>query len=102
MLFYTYILYSQSLDLFYKGSTNNIEDRVLRHNKGLESFTSKGIPWNLLWYTKKSSKSEAYRLEMKLKNLSRERLIRFIIKYKDDIIDTKMISILNIRVSNKP
>ncbi len=101
-MFYTYILYSQSLDIFYKGSTNNIEDRILRHNKGLESFTSKGIPWNLLWYTKKSSKSEAYRLEMKLKNLSRERLIRFIKKYKDDIIDIKMIITLSNRICKKP
>ena len=37
---------------------------------------------------KKNSRSEAYKLEIKLKNLSRKRTIEFIIKYKEDIAGT--------------
>ena len=84
-MYYTYILYSKSIDTFYKGSTSNIVDRVKRHNAGKEKYTSKGIPWMLLWFTEKNSRSEAYKLELKLKNLSRKRTIEFIMKYKEDI-----------------
>ena len=83
---YTYILYSKSRDIFYKGSTKDVYSRLLRHNSGREKFTSKGKPWLLIWYTLKPNKAQAYRLELKLKNLSKNRLIDFMIKYQDDIV----------------
>ena len=85
IMFYTYILYSKSLETFYKGSTSDIVDRVNRHNSGYERYTRKGAPWILLWVAEKSDRSEAYRLEMKLKNLSRVRTIKFILKYIDGV-----------------
>ena len=87
-MFYTYILYSKNIDTFYKGSTSDIADRLKRHNSGSEKYTHKGTPWILLWFTEKNSRSEAYKLEIKLKNLSRKRTIEFIIKYKEDIAGT--------------
>ncbi len=84
-MYFTYVLYSAKLNFFYKGHTNDITDRFERHNSGLESFTQKGVPWILLWYTKKSTKSEAYKLEVKLKNLSQSRLVDFMLKHSDDI-----------------
>ena len=69
IMFYTYILYSNSLETFYKESTSDIFDRMNRHNSGQERYTKKGAPWILLWFTEKPDRSEAYRLEMKLKNL---------------------------------
>jgi len=81
MSYTVYILYSESLDIYYKGHTNNLEERLKRHNGGKEKYTSKGIPWRLIWSTEKPSKSEAYQLEMKLKNLNRSRLKTFIEKY---------------------
>lgn len=92
---FTYIIYSKSLDFFYKDSTNNIENRIKRHNSGLESYTSKGTPWILIWFTSKGSKSDAYRLELKLKNLSRDRLINFIKKYAHDIANDEVKEFLN-------
>jgi putative endonuclease len=85
MSFYTYILYSQSLDVFYIGATKDIEQRLNYHNAGYEKFTSKGIPWGLLWFTSKNTRTEAFKLERKLKNLSRMRLIAFMIKYDLDL-----------------
>ena len=81
MGFTVYILYSKTIDLFYKGQTSDIEDRLKRHNHGTEKATSGGIPWELVWSTTKSTRSEALKLEKKLKNLSRERTIQFIKKY---------------------
>jgi len=44
-------------------------------------YTSKGIPWELILFVRKESRSEAMKLERKLKNLNRARLEAFIIKY---------------------
>jgi putative endonuclease len=82
-MYYVYILYSPSSEYFYKGQTNDIRDRLRRHNSGSEKFTSKGKPWILIWVTEKPNRSQAIKLERKLKNLSRSKTIEFIFKYKD-------------------
>ena len=86
MKFFVYILYSERLEVFYKGHTNNIIARLERHNGGLEKYSKKGIPWKLLWIDEKESKSDAYRLELKLKNLSKKRTIELILKYSDGVV----------------
>lgn len=82
-MFYTYILYSVSLNKYYKGHTNNIEARLKKHNRGEVKYTSKGIPWKLILFIRKETRGEAMNLERKLKNLNRVRLEAFIIKYGD-------------------
>ena len=87
MDFYVYIIYSPGFDKFYIGQTRNIENRVSRHNAGTEKATKPYCPWEMKWYTIKPSRSEAMKLEMKLKNLSKERIRGFIKKY-DAGVDT--------------
>ena len=84
-MFYVYILYSFSTSSFYKGQTSNLEERLMRHNAGSEKYTSKGTPWKLVFSIKKNSRSEAVILEKKLKHLSRQRTIHFMLKYKEGI-----------------
>ncbi|MGE0567054.1 MAG: GIY-YIG nuclease family protein [Bacteroidia bacterium] len=86
MKYFTYILYSKSLDQFYKGHTSDIQQRLTRHNNGYENFTSKGVPWQLIWLTEKDSKKEAYTLEKKLKNYSRIKTVQFMLKFKDGVV----------------
>jgi len=81
MDYHVYILYSRSQDRFYKGHTNNIADRIRRHNNGEEIATEWGRPWVLLWSNNKNNRSEAMKLEKKLKNLNRERTLLFSKKY---------------------
>ena len=83
MCYSVYILYSESLDRYYKGQTKDLYDRIHRHNNKQEKATKDGVPWTLVWSTKKKSRSAAVLLERKLKNLSKERLRKFIDKYKD-------------------
>ncbi|MFY0673488.1 MAG: GIY-YIG nuclease family protein [Bacteroidia bacterium] len=83
--YFTYILFSKKTNEFYKGSTKNVVERIERHNKGRELATKHGVPWLLLWYTSKPTRADAFKLEFKLKNLSRKRLIEFMLKYKDDV-----------------
>ena len=52
--------------MYYIGHTNNLIDRLLRHNSGRENFTSKYMPWSVIWATSKDNKALAYQLELKL------------------------------------
>ena len=83
MCYTVYILYSESLKLFYKGQTTDLDDRICRHNLKHEKATKYGAPWKLVWSTTKKSRAEAMMLEKKLKNLSRVKLLKFISKYPD-------------------
>ena len=44
-----------------------------RHNAGYEKFTKKGIPWILKCYVEVETRSEAMKLEKKLKNFKSNR-----------------------------
>ena len=66
-MWYVYILYSKRLDKYYTGITDNLEWRLERHNQGWGRFTKGGIPWELAYFEKFSTKQEA---------LERERLIK--------------------------
>ena len=81
-----YILYSNNLDTFYKGQTSDLTSRLKRHNNRLVESTKFGVPWTLLWTTTKVSRSAAVLLELKVKNLSRQRTILFMLKFNQDII----------------
>ena len=81
MCYTVYIIYSQTSDSFYKGQTKNFSERLFRHNSGYEKSTRNGIPWKLVWSIKKPDRSSALKLERKLKNLTRQRLIEFVNKY---------------------
>ena len=84
-MYQVYILYSESGQQFYKGSTRNISERLKRHNDGHEKYTSKYLPWILVWFTQKDTRSEAMKLERKLKNLSYSRTIDLILKYSHEV-----------------
>jgi putative endonuclease len=82
--YWVYILYSESINLYYKGQTRDLENRLFRHNNGYEKSTKKGIPWRLVWRTELENRSAAMMLEKKLKNLSHYKLQEFIKKYNGD------------------
>ncbi|MGZ8554535.1 MAG: GIY-YIG nuclease family protein [Chitinophagaceae bacterium] len=75
MVYKTYIIWSNSLQKFYVGSTNNLDDRVLRHNSGQGKFTSKGIPWILIWSYDCVDRKEAFNLEYKIKRRGIKRFL---------------------------
>jgi len=79
--YFVYILYSPAFDKFYVGQTDHVLNRLKRHNAGYEKATFPFRPWNLSWYGKKGNRKDALCLEKKLKNLSKQKLLRFIEKY---------------------
>jgi len=74
-----------TIQRFYIGQTRDLDERITRHNAGRENYTSKGIPWELVWCITKESRSEAIILERKLKNLKQLRLVKFMKKYDSGI-----------------
>ena len=94
-MYFVYIIYSTKLDNYYVGTTDDVERRLGEHNskKYLDSFTCKGIPWELkLSYS--CEKSEiAYKLERFIKRMKSRKFIVKIIDDKtilDDICQNKL------------
>jgi len=67
MEYIVYILLSEKLNTYYVGLTNNIEKRLATHNNGGKKYTTKGIPWKLVTTFNCMDRSEAIRLEQKIK-----------------------------------
>ncbi len=65
--YFTYILFSNKLNQYYIGSTNNIERRLNDHNTGRSKHTSKGMPWNIVFTKEFESRTDAVRLEISIK-----------------------------------
>ena len=67
MKFFVYILHSSTTGKYYCGQTNNLEDRIRRHNNGESKYTRTGVPWDLIKVILCSSRSESVQLESKIK-----------------------------------
>ena len=70
MDYYIYILYSESSNIYYIGSTYNYKNRLTSHNTPDRStFTSKHRPWKLAAvFIAGKSRSKALLLEKYIKN----------------------------------
>ena len=62
-MYYSYVLRSLKNGILYKGSTENIENRLEIHNLGLVKFTSKYLPWELVITEEFSTRAEAMKRE---------------------------------------
>jgi putative endonuclease len=64
---------------FYTGTTNGLEKRLISHNRGTASkYTRSRRPVTLLSTSLEMSRSEALRLEMKIKKLPKTKKIAFL------------------------
>ena len=68
-MYYVYIIRSINFsDKIYIGFTENLEERVARHNQGGSFHTAKYRPWKLETYTAFSNKEKALLFESYLKS----------------------------------
>ena len=81
MYFYVYMLKSTNVDLIktYVGYTNNINNRLIKHNSNKGAKSTKGHKWILIYKKRFKTKNEAMSFEYKLK---KDRKIRRIILEK--------------------
>ena len=66
-MFYTYILQSEIDNSYYIGHSSDIMKRLEYHNQGISKFTSKKIPWKLVYLEVFQTKKEANQREIFLK-----------------------------------
>jgi putative endonuclease len=82
MTYFVYILESLKDGTYYVGSTNNLSDRVERHNQGRSKYTQNRGPWVAVYYEKHLKRADAVKREKAIKNRKDrdyiERLIRLI------------------------
>jgi len=75
-MFYVYILYSEKLDRFYVGYSENPELRLAeRHNTGRVKATKNGIPYILRAKKSFPSELEAIREERRIKSMKSRKYI---------------------------
>jgi len=65
---YVYLLKSKKSDYLYMGSTNNLERRLIEHNKGSVYSTKKYAPFRLAYYEAYLDRQDAIERENKLKH----------------------------------
>ena len=72
---YVYIIFSKSLGKFYAGETSDIEIRLKGHNSNKNRFTGKSKDWKLVWKAEMQDRTEALKLERKVKKRGIKRFL---------------------------
>jgi len=78
---FVYILFSQLKNKYYIGSTNNIIERLRKHNTNHSGFTGKVSDWTLKYYEVFSTKQEALKREKQIKNWKNRVMIEKLIEF---------------------
>ena len=74
-MYIVYILYSESTSKYYTGQTDNLENRLTRHNSGLSLSTKYRKPWGLIYHIGFLTRPEAMDLEQKIKKRGAKRYL---------------------------
>ena len=76
MIYYVYLIKTLKnyINKTYVGYTNNLVDRLDKHNSGLGAKSTRGYKWELIYKKRFYSKRKALSFEYKLKKDRKERL----------------------------
>ena len=80
---FVYILYSESLDRYYIGSTADVQQRLSRHNAGATSSTKSGRPWVVVYTETLPTRTMALIRENNLKKMKSRVYLESMIQYSD-------------------
>ncbi len=86
-LFTVYILQSQTSGRFYVGHTEDLEERIHRHNSGQTKSGRNRGPWKLVYSAEYSTRSEAMRREMQIKSWKSHRYLQKLIQESSRVTD---------------
>jgi putative endonuclease len=79
MPFYTYILYSTSLNQYYIGHTENLQDRIFRHTNSGSKSTKKADDWVVKYTEGFDSRSAAMQRELEIKKKKSRKYIEWLL-----------------------
>ena len=75
---HVYILYSEKIDAYYTGNTDlNPKERLKQHNAkhNKNSYTTKGIPWELFLILECKTRLQAQKVELHIKKMKSRKYI---------------------------
>src|SRR4030042_4199322 len=70
-MFFVYIIEAVESKRYYIGQTENLDKRIKRHNQGKNLSTKAYIPWKIKWWKEYGTRSEAIKVESKLKGIKK-------------------------------
>ena len=79
MSFTVYIIYSESIDQYYIGHTENLTDRLFRHRNSGSLSTKKAKDWELKYTEQFETRSEAANREKAIKAKKSRKYIEHLI-----------------------
>ncbi len=77
--YFVYIIYSESLDRYYVGHSQNYDHRLIKHNAGYEISTKAVIPWILKHTESFPSRGAAMKRENDIKRKKSRKYIEWLI-----------------------
>ena len=80
-----YILFSDSGNRYYIGSSSNPDQRLVYHNTIEKGFTSRYRPWRIVFTKKYPNKISAQAAERKIKSWKNRQMIEKLIRGEIDI-----------------
>ena len=84
MKYYCYILYSKKSDKFYIGYSENLKERLLKHNSKHKGFTGNTNDWKIVYFEEFGTKQEACFRERQIKQKKSRKFIEYLIHSKGD------------------
>ena len=84
MSYFVYIIQSEVDNTYYKGYTQNPEQRLCQHNNGKSRYTSNKTPWKLVYLEEYQTKKEAIIREKQIKRFNSQYLKKLIEKQKGE------------------
>jgi len=87
MPFYVYIIQSQTDESYYKGFSENPPGRLLQHNNGECTYTSRKTPWDFVYIEELLTKREALIRERRLKKYAHTQIQKLLLTNKNILKD---------------
>ena len=85
-MFYTYILYSQTADKYYVGSSSNPGNRLKKHRNKSKGFTNQAADWEFVFQKSFADKSHALSYEREIKSWKSRKKIEKLIAESGKIL----------------
>ncbi|MBN8667177.1 MAG: GIY-YIG nuclease family protein [Chitinophagales bacterium] len=80
MPYFVYIIYSSQIDQYYIGHTENLKDRLFRHQNSGSKATKKAKDWVMVYSENFESRSEAARREKEIKAKKSRKYIESVVQ----------------------
>jgi putative endonuclease len=85
-VYFVYIIKSKADGSFYTGQCQDIQGRLQHHNSGYTKSTKAKIPWQIVYYEKYDTRSEAVRRELEVKKKKSRQYIEKLISKSSEVL----------------